>query len=264
MNLLIVDDERISVKCMEMQVDWQACGADRVFTAFGAEEGKEIINREHIDLLLCDIEMPGESGLDFLRWVRSKGLEIPCIFLTCHAKFDYAKEAIELGCQDYILKPAAYDVITQKIKGATEKIQRDMEAKQAQTMGQQWLREQADSLEEKKFQHDSPAKLCKEIKEYIIANLGNENLSVGGIAEAFFLNRDYVNRVFTKEEGTPLRQYIIQQRMELAGKLLQESQALTADVAERVGYSDMSYFVKSFKKYYGQTPMQYRSNDKII
>ena len=50
-----------------------------------------------VDILLCDIEMPGENGLGLLRWVREQEKEIECIFLTCHAKFAYAQEAIILG-----------------------------------------------------------------------------------------------------------------------------------------------------------------------
>ena len=258
MNLLIVDDEQISVKCMVMQVDWDACGADKVFTAFDAQEGKEIVSREHIDLLLCDIEMPGENGLDFLRWVREQGKETPCIFLTCHAKFDYAREAIELGCEDYILKPAAYDEITRKVKAAVDKIKKLQQDKQTQVLGRQWIQEQKDTLEGRKEQSHSPARICEEIRQFVIENLGKEELSASGIADYLYLNKDYVNRIFTKEEGISLRQYIIRQRMEIAGELLKNSGAATGDVAERVGYSDLSYFVKSFKKYYGVTPAQYR------
>ena len=260
MNVLLVDDEQISVKCMVMQVDWEHCGVDQVFTAYDAQGGKEIMGREHVDLLLCDIEMPGENGLDFLRWVREQGKETPCLFLTCHAKFDYAKEAIELGCEDYILKPAAYEEIAGKVKAAIDKINRHRQDKQTQILGRQWIQEQKGTLESRKEQDHSPAKLCEEIRQYVVRNLEKEELSAGGIADYLYLNKDYVNRIFTKEEGISLRQYIIRQRMELAGELLKDSGIPTADVAERVGYSDLSYFVKSFKKYYGITPAQYREN----
>ena len=75
-----------------------------------------------MDILLCDIEMPGENGLGLLRWVREQEKEIECIFLTCHAKFAYAQEAISLGCQDYILIPARYEDIGEKIRKVVDRI----------------------------------------------------------------------------------------------------------------------------------------------
>jgi two-component system, response regulator YesN len=72
--------------------------------------------------MLCDIEMPAESGLSLFRWVKKKGINVECIFLTAHADFIYAKEAIQLGGFDYILQPARYEDIEQAIVRAEEKI----------------------------------------------------------------------------------------------------------------------------------------------
>ena len=55
---------------------------------------------------MSDIEMPGESGLQLLEWVRNEQMEIACIFLTAHADFTYAKTAMRLDSVDYILQTA--------------------------------------------------------------------------------------------------------------------------------------------------------------
>ena len=72
--------------------------------------------------MLCDIEMPGENGLALLRWVRENKKDIECVFLTCHASFAYAREAICLGCQDYILIPAKYEEIGEVIQRVVQRL----------------------------------------------------------------------------------------------------------------------------------------------
>ena len=112
MRLLILDDEVLSVEIMLKKVDWEACGIDEVLVAYHAEGAREILKNSPIDIILCDIEMPGENGIEFMQWARKNGYEMACIFLTCHAKFEYAQEAVRLSSKDYILLPVPYDVIT--------------------------------------------------------------------------------------------------------------------------------------------------------
>lgn len=70
MNILVVDDQIHVIEGIYRGVDWKKLGIDHVFTALNAPEAKNIIREQDIDLLLSDIEMPEESGLDLLRWVR--------------------------------------------------------------------------------------------------------------------------------------------------------------------------------------------------
>ena len=111
MTLLIVNDEELTADTMRDTIDWKQYGIDDVFVAYQAEEARKILLAEQIDILLCDIEMPGENGLSLLKWVRTTEMPVECLFLTCHASFDYAKQAIGLNCKEYILLPAKYEDI---------------------------------------------------------------------------------------------------------------------------------------------------------
>lgn len=122
MNLLIVNDEQLTAETMKKDMDWASYGISEVYTAYDTEAARACIAEHPVDILLCDIEMPGENGLGLLRWVREQEKEIECIFLTCHAKFAYAQEAISLGCQDYILIPARYEDIGEKIRKVVDRI----------------------------------------------------------------------------------------------------------------------------------------------
>lgn len=122
MNLLIVNDEILTAETMRTDIDWKEYGIDQIFTAYDTEMGKACIQEQRIDIMLCDIEMPGENGIALLRWVRENKKEVECIFLTCHASFEYAREALQLGCQNYLLIPARYEDIGKEIYKAVEKL----------------------------------------------------------------------------------------------------------------------------------------------
>ena len=255
MNLLIVDDEMIAVKGMMEGVDWKSCGIDgNIWTAYSAEWALKILNVQQVDLLLCDIEMPGASGLELLRAIREIDRELPCIFLTCHASFEYAQEAIALQCTDYILKPAPYEVIAEKVKRVCEDIQK----KRKDKVQERFFSGEEEHTPEIPRSTKNPKELVNQIEQYIEKHLRDSSLLVTDIAEAMYLNKDYLNRVFKKEKGISISQHLIQERMKLAAVLLEEEGSNVNLVAEKVGYNNYPYFASSFKRFYGCSPSQYQ------
>lgn len=63
MNVLIIDDQVNVVHGMVRGINWQKLHIDRVLTANNADQAKAIITKEKVDIMLCDIEMPGDDGL---------------------------------------------------------------------------------------------------------------------------------------------------------------------------------------------------------
>lgn len=116
MNVLIVDDQREVVAGLAGGLNWKEIGIDFVFSACSALEAKKVFLCNRVDILLCDIEMPQENGLSLFRWVVENYPETECIFLTSHADFQYAKEALTLGSFDYILQPARYEEVEDALK----------------------------------------------------------------------------------------------------------------------------------------------------
>ena len=86
----------------------------------------------------------------------------------------------------------------------------------------------------------------------------DESLSVKDISEHVFLSASYVCTFFKSETGQTLTQYLTEYRMEKAKHLLTDSRYKITDISSRVGYSDGNYFGKSFKKYTGFSPSEYR------
>jgi two-component system response regulator YesN len=141
-SVLIVDDEVHAVKAIESAIDWSKLQISEVYTAYNIRQAKDIFDKQSVDLMLCDIEMPQGSGLELLEWVREHYPKTESVFLTCHADFHFAKQAMKLGSLDYILKPIPYAELEKVIASATAKIDKDSELAQFSEYGQHWFKQQ--------------------------------------------------------------------------------------------------------------------------
>ena len=120
MNALIVDDDRFVLIALEKGINWKDLGIEKVYSANRIEGAKKIIENNQIDILLSDIDMPQGSGIDLLEYLRNNGCNIPTIFLTNYADFNYAQKALELKSFHYYLKPIDYDELSTIIAHALE------------------------------------------------------------------------------------------------------------------------------------------------
>ncbi len=89
-----------------------------------AGDGTEAIRKlekTEYDLLLLDINMPGKSGLDVLRYIKEKKLNCRIIMLSGRLGFSVATETLKLGADEYITKPFSVDYLLLTIKKVLEK-----------------------------------------------------------------------------------------------------------------------------------------------
>lgn len=122
MNVLIVDDDHYVTKAIEMKVNWDRLFVDEVHIANNTRQAKKLFSEYHIDILITDIEMPQESGLDLQLWVKENCFSTQTIFMTSYADFNYAKRALELESLEYFLKPVKYGELEIGILKAIEKV----------------------------------------------------------------------------------------------------------------------------------------------
>lgn len=102
-------------------------------------------------------------------------------------------------------------------------------------------------------------RIVHQVQEYIQNNLKNE-VTMSQIARITYLNPDYTTRIFKRRTGMTIREYLIKKRMEYAKHLLHSTELSISEIAMETGYDNFSYFIKSFRKYYGVTPKQFRKN----
>lgn len=257
MKLLMVNDEEFTINTMKDEIPWADYGISDVYIAYNVSEGKEIISQHQIDILLCDIEMPEENGIALIRWIRINHYDIDCILLTCHADFNYAKEAVTLNCQDYLLLPTSYENIGNTVIKVVDRRTDRLQNNRLQEYGKSWLMTKEQKVDKKDENSRTTKEVIAECVSYILQNLNNENLSVNEIASLFYMNPIYLNRIFKKEKNIAISQFIIKEKMSLAAELLKNPNSSAIAVAKQVGYPNYSYFAHTFKKYYGCTPTQY-------
>ena len=93
---------------------------------------------------------------------------------------------------------------------------------------------------------------------YIDEHLDNEDLSIVSVATHVYLNPVYFGRVFKNTFHMTFKQYLLQRRMELAKRLLEDGRTSIGNICEQVGISNPSYFSHLFKEYTGQLPRDYK------
>lgn len=121
-HVLLVDDEESVLNVLRTSIDWQGLGIETLLTANDGIAALEVFEQQRIDLLITDIRMPRLDGLELIRSVRRLYPETHCILLTAYGEFDYARQAIYLGVENYLLKPVAKNEIEQTVSNALNNI----------------------------------------------------------------------------------------------------------------------------------------------
>ncbi len=110
-------------------------------------------------------------------------------------------------------------------------------------------------------EHALPAVMVEELDGYIRENCSDEisNTEIGAI---FGYHPFYVSKLLKDRRGMTLRQYIIAYRLKAAKRMLELTDKSAAEIAEACGFTDASYFAKTFKSAFGETPKEYRNKFK--
>lgn len=103
---------------------------------------------------------------------------------------------------------------------------------------------------------DSPKHTIALVERYIREHYA-ETLSLDILADKVYLTPHYLSSMFIQEKGIGVNKYIKNVRMEKARELLLETNMKISEICEKTGYSNLSYFCRSFRNEYGKTPEQY-------
>lgn len=127
-SVLLVEDEILELETLKNYVDWKKLGIDKVYTARSSRSALACISEHEPDIMITDIQMPGMTGIELAKIIREE--EYPCkiIFLTGYDKFEYAKAAVQIKAEDYLLKPFQIDEVEELVSKVTEKIRKEREA----------------------------------------------------------------------------------------------------------------------------------------
>ncbi len=122
-KILLVDDEPTILNGLNETIDWAYYGLEVAGMARDGIEALEIMSRIDIRILITDIRMPNMDGLELLRRIREAQKDVKAIILSAYDDFDYIRNAIRLGIENYILKPLDEKEITSTLLLTIAKIE---------------------------------------------------------------------------------------------------------------------------------------------
>ncbi len=123
-KLYLLDDEPFILEGLKYIIDWEEYGFDVVGTSSNGEDGFNFIKNEDVDLIITDIMMPKMTGLELISNLKKINHNAKFIVLSAFQEFQYAKEAISMGAENYLTKPIDEDELIQTIEEVKKKFEK--------------------------------------------------------------------------------------------------------------------------------------------
>jgi two-component system, response regulator YesN len=266
-KVLIVDDEEIIREGLKRTIDWESMGCIIVGEAEDGNSGMSLLESTNADLVFTDIRMPGLDGLQMISQANTLKHDIRFIILTGFRDFEYAQEAIRQGAFRYLLKPVKTEDLILAITEAVKEIKKERSREVIYTNLEKRVKEyyglevteQENKNQSNEDGGNNPKYLVSKALEYMKANYSCD-LSLKTVADEIYVSTWYLSKLLKKETGDNFINILNEIRVEKAKKLLQNPKFKIYEIASEVGFTDVPYFTKTFKKVSGCTPMEYKNN----
>jgi signal transduction histidine kinase/DNA-binding NarL/FixJ family response regulator len=223
----------------------------RIFEAKDGEEGLDKAFECSPDLIISDVMMPKMDGFQLCKQLKTdlRTSHIPVIMLTAKATMQDKINGLEIGADEYIMKPFDADELKARIKNLLEQRKRlhehfnkygfaDTEKKNITSADQKFL-----------------AKVVNFIDEYI----SDTSFGVEVLAEKSAVSQSLLYKKIISLTGTSPNELIKKLRLNKAAKLIESNSGNVSEIALEVGFHNPSYFADCFKKQFGVAPSQYRN-----
>ena len=249
-TILIVEDNK------ELRTYIKSCLGNfyKVLEAGNGKEGIEIAINQMPDMIISDIMMPVMDGLQLCKKLKEdiNTSHIPIILLTARVTMLQMKEGLELGADDYIAKPFSSNILMMKIKNIllSRENLKNLYGKQfsLESMGVEVI-----SADDKFMQ-----KLYKVVEKHI----DNPDLNIEKFCDEINMSSANLYRKIKAVTNLSPLEYVKSVRMQLAAKMLMETDLSITEVSEKVGFNSLIHFSSTFRKHFGFSPTKYVNNEK--
>jgi len=243
-SLLIIDCEPLFCMSIKEMVDWGSLGFHRVDMRFSYDDGLKAALTHNYTLIFTEVRLHDKSGLSLIRQLRQQETTSNFVIISAFAEFSYAQTAMELGVFQYLLKPFPRDALDACINRFLNQYQRRV-----------FVDPPADPPDRQDRRRTAR---IDRILDFIHDNYADPTLSLGKVASAFFLNASYLGQRFRLQTGVKFTDYLNQYRIVKACDLLLKTQYLTYEISEMVGFANINYFHRVFKRITGVGTEEYR------
>lgn len=245
-TILIVEDNEELRNYLEKQLE----ASYTIITAKNGVQGLKKAKKKGPDILISDVMMPKMDGFELCKLVKkTKELcHIPIILLTAKNASHHKLEGLEYGADDYISKPFNLVELKTRIKNILYN----------RNLVQQKFKDNNSLKASNEITINSyDEKLMKKFINIVKEQVDKPNFTVDYIGREIGLSRVHLTRKIKALTGMTPAEFIKHFRMKQAMKMLKDNSFRIADIAYAVGYQDVQYFSKSFKKHFGKSPTQY-------
>ena len=235
-KVMIADDEIYMLEAMEKLIDWKKMDCELIYKAKNGQELIEQMNINLPDIIIIDIVMPLMTGIEIAKYVYEKNLPTKVIFLSAYTEFEYAREAIQYDVCGYIIKTSVIEMLPDILLKAIHKLSSEQK-----------------HIEKTGNIHSND--ILEKVQKYISLHY-TEHLTLSQISKHVHANGSYLSRQYKKKTGQNLFDAINKMRLEKAKEYIRQGQKIY-EAAQLVGFDDVSYFSRVFKKYEGCSPREY-------
>jgi len=200
------------------------------------------------DLVLVDQVLPGRSGLEVLRVIKSKWPWISVAIITGFGSENLAIQALRAGASDYLRKPITLPAL---LKTVARLISRPDEITVPRTPAV----DVACIGGRPRPVHPNIRRALMFINDHFA-----ERITLADVAREAALSRFHFCRLFHGEIGVPFHKYLRDVRVRRAKSCLADSYLRVSEIAYAVGFNDLSHFDRTFRKVVGRSPSEYRAS----
>lgn len=241
-KLVLADDDAEIRNGLSQYFPWTQFGFELVKTFRNGAEAWDYLREHDADALLCDISMPVMGGLELARRLYEQESGTTVVLLSGYTEFEYARQALAYNVKRYLVKPTGYEELCSEFTRLRLELDRSRE-------------KHTDSDTEALPAHSQ--QVSNILKAYVQKHYCTASLDEA--SRLVHMNSDYVSKFFKQHTGENFSDYVVRIRMNKAAELLGDIRYKTFEISEMVGYSYSKNFTRSFRKFYGMSPREYRN-----
>jgi signal transduction histidine kinase/DNA-binding response OmpR family regulator len=227
------------------------------------KDAKSSITEKTYDAVLTDALLPDGSGFDLVMHFRAQDetAHLPIIMLTALSETEPMERALELGVDDYVVKPFSSTELLLRVKSHISNRTR---------VGHWWrqqsksdyssIEESTEKLSTQRVLSPKDSTFLDILRSYIEEHVGDSDLTLPIAAKEVAVSERQIQRKLKTLLDTTFTEYLTEIRMRKAASLL-ETGITVKEVSALVGYNDASHFASLFKERFGVTPSKFKSGE---
>ncbi len=239
-RVIVADDEKLIAASIARNIEKANDAFSVVSIAYDGAEAYALVQSQAPHVVFSDIKMPEMDGLELIRHISQEYPAIKTIIVSGYNDFELAQSALQCSATDYILKPINPFILQRTLN----KLERTLLAEKNMLL----VDRENNSLD-----------IYNSIVAYIAHNYA-EQINFTKIASQYGFSAAYLTKIFKKHSGIPSGRYLNEYRINVAKKLLLDTDLSIKAIAEKVGFFDQFHFSKNFRNVVGICPTQFRKN----